>query len=85
MQTCTPLSKGKLTEETRLYDSDVHVHLVCEKETNSIPRWCPTVASGLISILGVQFLILEGGTPSVPALLRRMMAHRPIGGLVVNW
>jgi len=32
-----------------------------------------------------EFLVMEGGTPSVPALLRRMMAFEPFGGLVVNW
>ena len=33
----------------------------------------------------VQLIILEGGTPSVPALLRRMMAFEPFGALVANW
>lgn len=32
-----------------------------------------------------EFLILENGTPSVPALLRHMMTFEPFGALVVNW
>jgi hypothetical protein len=33
----------------------------------------------------LQFIVLRGGTPSVPALLQHMMAFEPIGALVVNW
>ena len=32
-----------------------------------------------------QFIVLRGGTPSVPALLQHMMAFEPIGALVMNW
>ena len=36
-------------------------------------------------VCGAQYLMLHGGTKSMPDLLQRMMAVEPIGGLVVNW
>lgn len=39
----------------------------------------------LLMYCWAQFIILEGGTPGMPALLRRMMAFEPFGALVANW
>ena len=57
---------------------------ICSQLSASLQCW-PNRHPWITGCLPPQFIVLRGGTPSVPALLQHMMAFEPIGALVMNW